>query len=93
MHVRINLLLHVIVLVVHLQFNSSFTILLIHLLHAVLHETLTVFEMLAVVITNDIAEFSFFTATLNTDEVIETLITFRLFWNLSLWNHVIELAC
>ena len=34
MHIRINLLLHVIVLVVHLQFNSSFTILLIHLLQA-----------------------------------------------------------
>ena len=93
MHVRINLLLHVIVLVVHLQFNSSFTILLIHLLHAVLHETLAVFEMLTVVVTDDIAEFSFFTATLNTDEVIETLITFSLFWNLCLWNHVIELAC
>ena len=93
MHVRINFLLHVVVLVVHLQFNSSFTIFLIHLLYAVLHETLTVFEVFTVVVTDDIAELCFFTTAFDTDKMIEALIAFCLLWYLCCWDHVVELTC
>ena len=56
-HIRVNLLLHVILLVVKFNPYGAFTILFIHLLHASFHEILAVFKLRTVVVTNDITEF------------------------------------
>ena len=54
MHVRINLLLHVIVLVVDSYVNSTLAVFLVHLLCYGSDEALAVFEYLTVVVTDDI---------------------------------------
>ena len=49
MHIRVYLLLHVIILILHLSRDSILTVLLLHLVHTLLDERLAVFEALAVV--------------------------------------------
>ena len=54
-HLRINLFLHVIVLILHLCSYCTFTVLLIHLHDAFLNQSLAVFKLAAVMVTYDIA--------------------------------------
>ena len=89
-HVRINLLLHIIVLVVDNRLYGSVAILLVHLVHAVLDEILAVFKLVAVVISDDVAEFCLLAAALDADEMVETLVAFSLLRSLVLRNHVLE---
>ena len=89
-HVRINLLLHVIVLVVDNRLYGSVAIFLVHLVHAVLDEILAAFKLVAVVISDDVAEFCLLAAALDADEVVETLVAFSLLRSLVLRNHILE---
>ena len=89
-HVRINLLLHIIVLVVDNRLDGSVAILLVHLVHAVLDEVLAAFKLVAVVISDDVAEFCLLAAALDADEVVEALVAFSLLRSLVLRNHVLE---
>ena len=93
MHIRVYLLLHIIVLVIQLQFYGSFTILLIHLLHAVFYETLAVFEVVTVMVTDDITKLCLFTTALYTNKMIETLIAFSRLRDFIRWYHCIEFTC
>ena len=90
-HVRVNLLLHVIVLVVDLGCNRTLAILLVHLLHAVLDEVLAVLELVAVVVADDVAQFGFLAAALDAQQVIEALVALGLFRSFALRNHILEL--
>ena len=90
MHVRINLLLHVIVLVVDNRLYGSVAILLVHLVHAVFDEVLAVFKLIAVMIADDVAELCLLAAALDADEVVETLVAFSLLRSLVLRNHILE---
>ena len=90
MHVRINLLLHIIVLVVDNRLYGSIAILLVHLVHAVLDEVLAAFKPVAVVIADDVAELCLLAAALDADEVVEALVAFCLLRSLVLRNHVLE---
>ena len=91
MHVRVNLLLHVVILVVDFGSNRSFAILLVHLLHTLLDEVLAVFKLFAVVVADDIAELGFLATALNTEQVIESLVTLCLLRSLGLRYHILEL--
>ena len=79
-HLRINLLLHVIVLILQLSNDSTFTIGLVHLFCTFQNEALTIFKAFAIVIADDITQFGQFYVTLDTQQMIESLITLCGLW-------------
>ena len=61
-HVGVNLLLHVVVLVLKLNGDSTLTPLLVHLLDAILDEVLAILKAVAVVVAYDVRQSSLLTA-------------------------------
>ena len=92
MHVGVDFLLHVVILVVNSDGNGAFAIFLVHLFDATLHEILAVFELFAVVITNDIVEFCLLGAALYAQQMIETLVAFGGFWDVGIGYHAVKFA-
>ena len=92
-HVGIDFLLHVIILVLHLSHNGIFAILLLHLSHTFLNKRLAVFEAVAVVVADDIAERGLFNTALDAQQVIEAFIAIGRFGCLVGGQHLCELYC
>ena len=74
-HLWVNLLLHVIILVLDLRCDGSLAILRVHGLYHALDGALAVFEVVAVVVADDIAHRSIFYVTLHTQQMEESLVT------------------
>ena len=93
MHLRVNLLLHVVILVADLDADRSLTVFRIHLFSYAFDETLAVLEFLAVVVTDDIRQSGLFCLCLHAREVIETLIAFRRLRRLVGRHHTDKFRC
>ena len=92
-HVGVDLLLHVVILVFHLDGHSAFAILLVHLLRNALQEVLALLKVLAVVVAYDIAELGLLTVAVDAYQVEEALIALgrRLAWapTISTWRSLV----
>ena len=75
-HLGINLLLHIVILILHLSDDGTFTVSLIHLFCTSLDETFAVFKALTVMVADDIVQFGLFNVTLDTQQMVESLIAF-----------------
>ncbi len=73
-HLRVNLLLHVVVLVLYLCHHGALAVLLTHPGSTLLHEVLAVLKLVAVVVADDIAESGVLGVCLDACEMIESLI-------------------
>ena len=73
-HIRVYLLLHVVILVAYGDFYRSLAVFLVHLLCNRCDETLALLEFLAVVVADDIREFSVFDIALDAKQMIESLV-------------------
>ena len=91
-HVRINLLFHVIILVLDLCRHRSLSVFLVHLIGTDLHESFAVLERIPVVVADDIAQLGILGTCLHARDMIETLVAFRLLRNLIGRQHHDELG-
>ena len=80
MHLRVDLLLHIIIGILHLADDGAFTVFLVHPVCTALDETLAVFEGVTVVVTDDIAHTGLFDVRLDVQQMIKALIAFSGLW-------------
>ena len=90
--VRVYLLLHVVVLVTDFSHDGAFAISGVHLFGTAQDEVLAVFEAVAVVVADDVAEPCLLNVRLDAEQVVETLIALRLLRRLVLRQHLGKLG-
>ena len=73
-HLGINFLLHIIILILHLSDDGTFAVSLVHLFCTSQDEALTIFKALTIMIADDIVQFGLFYVTLDTEQMVESLI-------------------
>ena len=91
MHLRVDLLLHVVVLVLDVGLNGVVAVFLLHLGHTFLDEVLAVFKAIAVVVADDVGEGRLFDVALYAQQVVESLVAFGLLGCLAGGQHLREL--
>ena len=75
MHLRVNLLFHIVVLVLGHYCYSALTVLLIDSVGRVVDYALALLEAFSVMIANDVVHISFLNRALHTKQMEESLIT------------------
>ena len=92
-HLWVDLLFHVIVLILHLTGDRPFTVFLVHLLGALLNDTLAVLKAFTVMVADDVTHLRPLHVRLDAQQVIESLIALRRLWRLIGRQHRGELGC
>ena len=86
MHLRVNLLLHVVVLVVHRDAHRSLAVFFVHGDGLFLDEVLSFLKPFAVVVADNIAQLGLFDVALYAQQMVEALVAFGLFGRLVFWH-------